>query len=64
MARAIRPLRLIVAVAALSASPALAQEPVGEDAIPPGQEALLSDMLGRGADLPGRCRWTGARRTR
>jgi 4-amino-4-deoxy-L-arabinose transferase-like glycosyltransferase len=39
--------------------------PVGETAadvgraIPPGQEELLSQMLGRGAPLPGNCRFAG-----
>jgi hypothetical protein len=28
-------------------------------AIPPGQEELLADMLGRGVQLPGECTWTG-----
>jgi hypothetical protein len=28
--------------------------------IPPGQEALAADMLGRGATLAGGCRWDGA----
>ena len=40
-------------------------EPVEPMAVvPPGQEALLADMLGRGAELPGQCKFAGAQADR
>ena len=56
--KAMAALRLCALALILSASPVLAQQ--GEDAIPPGQEEILADMMGRGADLPAGCRWAGA----
>jgi MYXO-CTERM domain-containing protein len=38
-------------------SPAFAQPP-DDHVVPPGQEALLADMLGHGAPLPAQCRFT------
>lgn len=56
------PARLLVLAALLTAPAAHADEahPHDVDAIPPGQEALVSDMLGRGVALPGGCAWAGA----
>jgi hypothetical protein len=74
--RSVSALRWLLFLACLTASPAWAQSPppsaspppadssaplaLSEAAIPPGQEALLADMLGKGASLPGGCAWTGA----
>jgi hypothetical protein len=70
-----RTARLTIAVFALSFSflwvdgngavgvPAAFAQPEPGDAeavIPPGQEPLLSDMLGAGASLPGECKFDGA----
>jgi MYXO-CTERM domain-containing protein len=37
----------------------LGQQSDDEHVIPPGQEALLAEMLGRGAALPGQCEFAG-----
>ena len=36
-----------------------AETPTSGHVVPPGQEELIADMLGRGTQLPGDCRWTG-----
>lgn len=54
------PLRALAAAlfaVAAASGPAMAQAPA---VIPPGQEPLLADMLGKGASLPGDCAWAGA----
>jgi hypothetical protein len=52
-----------VALAALLSAPAAATEGerdvIYEPVVPPGNEELLSDMLGRGAPLPDECKFAG-----
>jgi MYXO-CTERM domain-containing protein len=38
-----------------------ADSEANRNVIPPGQEALLADMLGQGAALPGECRFAGGK---
>jgi hypothetical protein len=49
---------IVTVVAPMSAPAGETAAGVGK-AIPPGQEELLSEMLGRGARLPGNCRFAG-----
>jgi hypothetical protein len=56
------PFRAVRVPAALGQTEANPPAPAAGDAgevIPPGQEALLAQMLGQGATLPGECRFTG-----
>lgn len=50
----------LVAIVAVTLAAATAGAQDLHYAIPPGQEDLLADMLGRGVPLPGPCRWDGA----
>jgi hypothetical protein len=52
-------LRALV-VTALLAAPGAALAEDARPVIGPGQEALLADLLGKGASLPGGCAWAGA----
>jgi hypothetical protein len=65
VAAGVAALSLFVAMMSYGALAACAQgEPPAkltkpEAVIPPGQEELLADMLGRGATLPGECKFNG-----
>lgn len=50
----------LVAPSSETRAPATAVSAGPQPVIPPGQEALIAQMLGKDVDLPGGCRWEGA----
>jgi hypothetical protein len=48
-------------IAAALASPPMRASAAEQVVIPPGKDDLIADILGRGATLPGQCRWDGGK---